>query len=104
MFPSPYANNVDCVWLIARPNEKIEVALLEFDTEPTHDFLAFTLNREQIKDKTYEWSGLGTPLQPFKSDNFMWLRFKSNWVNANKSYNGFRAKYYRHNPYINKKK
>ena len=65
-FPNPYAHNIDCVWLISRPSETIEITFLEFDTEISHDYLAITLDRQQIKDKTYEWSGQGTPLSPFQ--------------------------------------
>jgi len=104
-YPLPYAHNLDCVWLIARPSETIEIAFLDFDTEITHDELALTLNREQIKDKTFEWSGLSGPLSPFKSYGYMWLRFTTSGSNThNKTYKGFRLKYYKHNPYANKKK
>jgi len=81
----------------------IEFALLEFDTESTYDYLAFTLGREQTQ--SYQWSGLGTPIKPFKGNSYMWLRFKTNYINSDgKSHKGFRGKYYRYNPYANKKK
>lgn len=104
-FPNPYAHNLDCVWLISRPSEKIELTFLDFDTEITHDYLAITLDRQQIKAQTFEWSGQGTPLSPFKSQGFMWLRFKTSSRNTHgKTYKGFRGKYFKHNPYLNKKK
>uniref|UniRef100_A0A6P8IYU7 Sushi, von Willebrand factor type A, EGF and pentraxin domain-containing protein 1-like n=1 Tax=Actinia tenebrosa TaxID=6105 RepID=A0A6P8IYU7_ACTTE len=92
-YPNPYDNNLDCVWLIARPNDKIAMSLLEFDTEDHHDFLAISFGREVTKKLTYEWSGLGTSIKPFGCLNYMWLRFKTNWITTGRVRKGFKIQY-----------
>lgn len=92
-YPNTYANNLDCVWLIARPSDRIVMSLLEFDTENHYDFLAITFGREVTKDLTYEWSGLGTSIKPFECDNYMWLRFKTNGITTGRVRKGFKIQY-----------
>ena len=97
-FPDVYPPNLECIWFINIPGQKVELLFAEFKTEDTFDSLEVygTKFWDSVNTREINWSGRLVP-QPVITDQYMWLRFTTNAQNTNGLVNtGFSAKFRRH--------
>lgn len=101
-FPNGYAHDLDCVWLLHVPREKVDLQFVEMKTEGTYDYVSIYKGLYMSSDHLIaaRISGHDVPGGSFVGTNYMWVRFKTNYINSDKDFHsGWKAIYKRYFPY-----
>ena len=107
-YPNGYAHNLDCVYLVARPGDTVEVSFLSFETENNYDYVAVYGGKYMNTEGRISagWEGHVLPVTPWKAKDYLWLHFITNGNNISdpRFHKGWRAIYRKYLPYIQAKK
>ncbi|XP_077864847.1 cubilin-like [Saccoglossus kowalevskii] len=87
-YPSDYANNADCVWIIqVNQGEMIKITFIDFHLENHYDTLLVGEGSDPNSDDYLKLTGPILPDPILSTGHEMWLRLKTDWNIVRRGFN-----------------
>jgi hypothetical protein len=91
-FKGQYPSNLECIWLIHLPRERVQLTFSDFNTQQSYDRVEIFHGAKSTNGRLVNLSGVLLPHGFFVTNEYMYVRFTSSAQN-DQSYYGFRALY-----------